>query len=112
MKLPHTLSQDIQNALRLIDKALPETDQEIEAFIGAVESGAIELPELPEHLKPAAIAAAIRDGRTPAPAGDSVILFPSAKAESGLSGLKMAARNGDGPLSNETLRKMEENQED
>lgn len=112
MKLPHNPTDDINNALRLLNMSLPQTDQDIEQFLAALDSGAIELPELPEHLKPAAIVAAIRDGRKPAPETGTILQFPAAKAQPGLSGLKMAARNGDGPLSAETLRKIEDAQED
>jgi len=112
MKLPHNPADDINNALHILDKSLPQTDQDIEQFLAALDTGAIETPELPQHLKPAAIVAAIRAGRVPAPAGGTILQFPAVKPQPGLSGLKMAARNGDGPLSDETLRKIEEAQED
>lgn len=53
-------------------KPLPETDEEITAFIEEVDSGKIELPPLPPHLSPAAIAERLvereiarREGRSP-----------------------------------------------
>jgi len=104
-----TAQTDIKNALRLLNKALPETNEEIEAFINEVESGAIELPATPAYLTPSAIAEALTQGRRPTPA--SITEFPQPKTQAGIEGLQMAARNGDGPLSEETIRKMKEAQE-
>lgn len=110
MKLPNTTADDINNALRILGMALPETDQEIDAFLEELD--AEETETIPDHLSPAAIVAAIKEGRKPTPTCGEILQFPTAKDQTGLSGLKMAARNGDGPLSEETLRKMEEAQED
>lgn len=104
-----TAQSDIQNALRLLNKALPETDQELDAFIAEVESGENPAPKAPPHLTPSAIANALAEGRKPAPA--SITEFPKPETQAGIEGLKMAARNGDGPLSEETLRKMKEAQD-
>ena len=109
MKLTPTPIKDLENALRLLGKSLPETDAEIEAFINKVDSGEIELPPTPAHLTPAAIAAAVSRGRKPQPFANEI---PFPQSTSGIEGLKMAARNGDGPLSEETIRKMKEAQED
>lgn len=111
MKLTPNIPAEIQNALRLLGKALPETDEEIDAFIAEVESGNIEVPATPQHLKPAAIAEALILGRRPEPAA-KITPFPKSQPQSGIEGLKLAARNGDGPLSEETIRKMKEAQED
>lgn len=110
MKLPNTPANDIKNALRILGMALPETDQEIEAFLEELD--AEETAKVPGHLSPSAIVASIKEGRKPMPASGEILQFPSAKDHAGLSGLRMAARNGDGPLSEETLRKMENAQED
>lgn len=110
MKLPNTPSDDINNALRLLGMTLPETDEEIEAFL--VELDAEEAEEMPDHLSLSAIVAAIKEGRKKMPAGDQILQFPTANDRAGIDGLRMAARNGDGPLSEETLRKMEDAQED
>lgn len=109
MKL--TAQTDIKNALRLLNKALPETDEELDAFIAEVESGKIELQPTPAHLTPSAIADAVTQGRRPEPIAP-IIEFPKGQAQLGITGLQMAARNGDGPLSEETIRKMKESQED
>lgn len=105
-----TAQTDIKNALRLLNKALPETDEELDAFIAEVESGDVQLPATPPHLTPVAIAEAFIHGRRPAPA--SITEFPKPQNQTGIEGLKMAARNGDGPLSEETIRRMKESQED
>jgi len=105
-----TAHTDIENALRLLKKVLPETDEELDAFIAEVESGVIKIPATPAYLTPSAIAEALSQGRRPAPA--SITEFPKPKTLTGIEVLKMAARNGDGPLSEETIRKMKEAQED
>lgn len=102
---------DIQNALRLLGKALPETDEEIDAFIAEVDAGKTKVPATPAYLTPNAIADALVNGRNPEPIAN-VTPFPKSQNPSGIEGLKMAARNGDGPLSEETIRKMKEAQED
>jgi hypothetical protein len=107
MKL--TVQTDLENALRLLNKALPETDEELDAFIAEVESGEHPIPATPPHLTPTAIAEALIQGRKPTP---QILEFPGVKSQPGIEGLKMAARNGDGPLSDETIRKMKEAQED
>lgn len=106
-----TPKADIQNALRLLGKALPETDEEIEAFIAKVDAGEIEIPATPAYLTPTAIADALVNGRKPEPTVN-ITTFPKSQNQTGIEGLKMAARNGDGPLSEETIRKMKEAQED
>lgn len=109
MKLTPNPITDLENALHLLGKALPESDAEIDAFIAEVNSGKIGIPPTPAHLTPAAIAAAVSQGRKPEPAVN-ITEFP--KPQTGVEGLRMAARNGDGPLSEETIRKMKEAQED
>lgn len=52
-------------APKAIEAALPETDEEIDAFIEEVESGKVELPPTPEYLSPKNIAAACAAGVTP-----------------------------------------------
>lgn len=110
MKLPNTPADDINKALRILGMALPETDQEIDEFLAELDAADTE--KVPNHLSPAALVVAIKEGRKPTPTSGDILQFPSAKEQSGLGGLRMAARNGDGPLSEETLRKMEKAQED
>jgi hypothetical protein len=106
-----TAQTDIKNALRLLNKALPETDEELDVFISEVESGAIEIPDGPSYLTPTTIAEALSQGRRPAPAA-TITEFPQPQSQPGIEGLQMAARNGDGPLSEETIRKMKEAQDE
>lgn len=102
---------DLQNALRLHGKLLPETDAEIDEFIAQAQSAASTLPQVPPHLTPAAIAAAVSRGTRPQPIAP-ITEFPRAQTTPGIEGLKMAARNGEGPLSEETIQKMKEAQQD
>lgn len=111
----HSLNafEDIANAFKILGKNLPETPLEIKEFLVELDAGEVELPDLPAHLSPRSIMAAIRDGHVPAPACEEngVVQF-HAQPPVGLGALMMAARNGDGPLSEETIRKMEEAQND
>ena len=104
-----SITNDIQNALRLLNESLPETEQEIDAFICGVESGAIEIPATPAYLTPSAIANALIQGRRPQP---YVTPFSKPQILNGIEGMKLAARNGGGPLSEETIRKIKEAQEE
>lgn len=114
MKFSHTSSTDLQNTLRLIRKSPPETDMEIEAFMEGVDSGEIDVPEVPPHLSPMAIVRSIRELRHAplAPGNELVHFFAAEMPDVGMPSLRIAARNGDGSLSEETLRKMEESQGD
>jgi hypothetical protein len=58
-----TATTDIENALKLLNKALPETEAEIDAFIAEVESGNTNIPATPAHLTPSAIAESLTQGR-------------------------------------------------
>ncbi len=105
--------EDISNGFKILGKNLPETPLEIKEFLSELDAGEIELSELPAHLSPQTIMAAIRDGHVPAPACEENSVVPfHAQPPVGLGTLIMAARNGDGPLSEETIRKMEEAQND
>lgn len=109
---PNTF-EDIANAFKILGKNLPGTPLEIKVFLAELDAGEIELPELPVHLSPQSIMAAIREGRVQAPAAEesNVVQF-NTQTPIGLGALMMAARNGDGPLSEETIRKMEDAQND
>lgn len=114
MKFSLTAATDLENTLRLIGRALPETDDEIDAFMAAVDSGEIEFPAVPEYLSARAIVRSIREGH-PAESDSQtriIDLFGSARGSAGMTSLRMAARNGDGALSEETLKRMEESQGD
>ncbi len=111
MKLPNTPADDINNALRILGMTLPQTDQEIEEFLADLDAEETQEAEIPDHLSAAAIVAAIKK-QSERPVTREIPQFPSAKNQTGLSGLRMAARNGDGILSEKTLRKMEDAQED
>lgn len=110
MKLTPNAPADIQNALRILGKNLPETDAEIDAFIANVDSGKIKIPATPSHLTPTAIAAALIQDRRPQ-ATERTVEFPKNQTHPGIAGLQMAARNGDGPLSEETIRQMKDAQD-
>jgi hypothetical protein len=112
MNFPNDLSKDIQSALRLIHRAFPETDEQFEAFIAEVDSGNIPVPETPAHLSPTSLVDMLREERKTGtmPSVAKILPFPSGSM--GLSGLRIAARNGNGALSEETLQRMEDAQEE
>jgi len=114
MKFSLTAATDLENTLRLIGKVLPEKDDEIEAFMAAVDSGEIEVPVVPSHLSATAIMKSIREGHHMGAGSRARIidLFRPVIRPTGITSLRMAARNGGGELSEETLKRMEQSQGD
>lgn len=112
MNFPNDLSEDIQSALRLIHRALPDSDEQFEAFIAGVDSGDIPVSENPAHLSPSSLIGLIREQRRTGAIPSIAKILPFPSAITGLSGLRIAARNGNGALSEETLQRMEDAQDE
>jgi len=72
------------------------TDAEIEDFLARYDANEIDAPKIPSHLLPSSLAQAIAQGKTQAEVRQPLSFEQPA----------LAARHGDEPLSEETLRQM------
>ena len=110
MKPSHaTPLADIRNALGILNRNIPETDDEIQNFLDRFDAGEIDAPEIPPHLAPESIVMAIQERQNSRTGANGVVPFPtSSQADQGLDRLRIAARNGGESLSEETIRKMQQ----
>lgn len=100
MNQPHF--RPLEDLRQALGDHLELTDKSVDRFLDMYDAGEIETPPMPSHLLPAPLARSI--------AGESACTSGASHTDS-LSELSLAARNGDGPLSEETLEKLRKEQE-
>ena len=100
-----TMKESDSNPLIEIRKALGDpittSEAKIDDFLARYDADGIDVPSLPPHLRPAPLARTV-------PGGQADVSLHPGKTESSdkHEPLAIAARNGDEPLSEETLKKM------
>jgi hypothetical protein len=82
------------------------SDAAIDSFLSRYDAGEIDMPAMPPHLLPAPLARTVARGLADASRHREI-----ADECDSLKSLAIAARNGDEALSDETLRKMMEAQD-
>lgn len=106
----HTMKSPSSDPRSEIRKALGDpfhmSDASIDDFLSRYDAGEIDTPAMPPHLLPAPLARTVARGLA-----DASRQLDITEGYDSLEPLSIAARNGDDSLSEETLRKMMEAQD-